>query len=179
MFDPYAKLAEILGQTPATSATIATQAQPVSQLSQVSQPPEPRKPAFRVAAVAGVATPPNPETPPDAADDAFDHFEERAAIREFDGGQTRAEAEAAALAEASWAVGVAPEALRQSWAAHPDAAAYLAMLHRSGPQTCGAAGSILGWGATRAWQAEARLRTAGLVTLGALGKAQPTERNMP
>ena len=60
-----------------------------------------------------------------------------------------------------------------------DAETYLAMLHRSGPQTCGAAGSILGWGATRAWKAEARLRAAGLVRYGDLGKAQPTERNTP
>ena len=57
-----------------------------------------------------------------------------------------------------------------------DAETYLAMLHRSGPQTCGAAGSILGWGATRAWQTEARLRAAGLVRYGEFGKAQPTER---
>ena len=56
-----------------------------------------------------------------------------------------------------------------------DAETYLAMLHRSGPQTCGAAGSILGWGATRAWQTEARLRAAGLVRYGEFGKAQPTE----
>ena len=60
-----------------------------------------------------------------------------------------------------------------------DAETYLAMLHRSGPQTCGAMASILGWGGTRAWQTEARLRAAGLVRYGALGKAQPTERNMP
>ena len=58
-----------------------------------------------------------------------------------------------------------------------DAETYLVMLHRSGPQTYGAMASILGWGGTRAWQTEARLRAAGLVALGALGKAQPTERN--
>jgi len=51
------------------------------------------------------------------------------------------------------------------------------MLHRSGPQTYGEMASILGWGGTRAWQTEARLRAAGLVRYGALGKAQPTERN--
>ena len=58
-----------------------------------------------------------------------------------------------------------------------DAETYLAVLHRSGPQTYGAMASILSWGATRAWQTEARLRAAGLVRYGALGKAQPTERN--
>ena len=43
---------------------------------------------------------------------ALDHFEERAAIREFSGGQDRAEAEAAALVEASEASGIAVERLR-------------------------------------------------------------------
>lgn len=44
-----------------------------------------------------------------------------------------------------------------------DAGAYLDFLRRNGPCTYGAAASALGWGATRAWQAEARLRAAGLV----------------
>jgi len=60
-----------------------------------------------------------------------------------------------------------------------DAETYLAVLLRDGPQTYGAMASILVWGVTRAWQTEARLRAAGLVALGALGKAQPTERNTP
>ncbi|WP_205123441.1 hypothetical protein [Marimonas lutisalis] len=47
---------------------------------------------------------------------ARDHFEERAAIREFDGGQTRTEAERAALSEAAAAVGLAPETLQSLWA---------------------------------------------------------------
>ena len=116
--------------------------------------------------------------PPDAADDALNRYEERAAIREYDGAQARAEAEAATI-ETARAAGMAPDALQALWAAHPDAEAYLAMLHRSGPQTCGAAASILGWGATRAWQTEARLRAAGLVRYGEFGTAQPTERNAP
>ena len=58
-----------------------------------------------------------------------------------------------------------------------DAEAYLAVLLRDGPQTYGAMASILGWGGTRAWQTEARLRAAGLVRYGEFGKAQPTERN--
>lgn len=59
-FDAQAKLAEIVGEPPATSATSATQApaaRPVSQLSQVSQHPDARKPAPAVASVASVATP--------------------------------------------------------------------------------------------------------------------------
>lgn len=48
-------------------------------------------------------------TDPDRLAVALDHFEERAAIRQFDSGQSRAEAEAAALAEAARAWGVDPE----------------------------------------------------------------------
>lgn len=44
----------------------------------------------------------------------------------------------------------------------PDAGAYLDRLRLHGPASYGAMASSLGWGATRAWQAEARLREAGL-----------------
>ena len=56
-FDARAKLAEIAGDTPATSVTTATQPTPVSQMSRVSQAPLAQKPALRVAGGAGVATP--------------------------------------------------------------------------------------------------------------------------
>jgi hypothetical protein len=56
-----------------------------------------------------------------------------------------------------------------------DAGALLDFLRLHGPTTYGAAASSLGWGATRAWQAEARLRAAGLVTMGPLGVAVPVE----
>ena len=45
----------------------------------------------------------------------------------------------------------------------PDAGAYLDRLHLHGPATYGAMASAMGWGATRAWRAEAKLRAAGLV----------------
>ena len=45
----------------------------------------------------------------------------------------------------------------------PDAGAYLDRLRLHGPATYGAMASAMGWGATRAWRAEAKLRTAGLV----------------
>lgn len=45
----------------------------------------------------------------------------------------------------------------------PDAGTYLDRLRLHGPQTYGAMARAMGWGATRAWQAEARLRAAGLV----------------
>ena len=58
----------------------------------------------------------------------------------------------------------------------PDAGAYLDRLRLHGPQTYGAMASTLGWGATRAWRAEAKLRAAGLVRMGELGRAVPTKR---
>lgn len=105
--------------------------------------------------------------------EALDAFEERAAIREFDGGQTRAEAEARALAEVAQAAGIAPGDLRRRWAAHPDARDYLRHLLDHGPATAGAVAVALGWGPRRAWQAEARLRAAGLVRMDNLGRAMP------
>ena len=51
-----------------------------------------------------------------------------------------------------------------------DLKTYADHLQRHGPTTYGAAASALGWGATRAWQAEAKLREVGLesVDLGEL-----------
>jgi hypothetical protein len=52
---------------------------------------------------------------------------------------------------------------------------YLAFLHANGPSTYGAIAAALGWGATRAWQAEARLRAAGMVRFSNNGKTYPAE----
>ena len=52
-----------------------------------------------------------------------------------------------------------------------DAGAYLDRLHLHGPATYGAMASAMGWGATRAWRAEAKLRAAGLVQMDELGRA--------
>ena len=49
----------------------------------------------------------------------------------------------------------------------------LALVNCNGPSTYGAAATTLGWPATRAWQAEARLRAAGLVRHDELGRACP------
>jgi hypothetical protein len=54
-----------------------------------------------------------------------------------------------------------------------DAGAYLDRLRVCGPATSGAMASTLGWGATRAWRAEAKLRALGLVHMGELGRAVP------
>ena len=48
---------------------------------------------------------------------------------------------------------------------------YLAFLRSNGNATYGAAATSLGWGATRAWQAEARLSAAGRVAIDKSGKA--------
>lgn len=56
-----------------------------------------------------------------------------------------------------------------------DARAYLDCLRHRGPLTYGAAAMALGWGVTRAWQAEAKLRAAGLVSMGPLGHATPKD----
>lgn len=42
--------------------------------------------------------------------------------------------------------------------------------------TYGAAASALGWGATRAWQAEAALRAAGRIAFDPQGRAALTAR---
>ena len=57
----------------------------------------------------------------------------------------------------------------------PDAGAYLDRLHLHGPATYGAMAAALGWGATRAWRAEAKLRALGLVQYR-VGKAALTDR---
>lgn len=58
----------------------------------------------------------------------------------------------------------------------PDAGAYLDRLRLHGPATYGTMASAMGWGATRAWQAEATLRAAGLVEYRE-GRAVPVAAN--
>lgn len=52
----------------------------------------------------------------------------------------------------------------------PDARTLLALIRR-GPTTYGAAATALAWGATRAWQAEARLMQAGAIRHDGIGRA--------
>ncbi len=115
----------------------------------------------------------------DASEDALDAYEERVAIRVFDGGQPRAEAEAAALIEAANGAGLDANTLRRVWAEHPDAIAYLSHLSATGPKTCGDAAAALKWNSMRAWQAEARLRAAGLVKLDGEGRASICREEQP
>lgn len=104
--------------------------------------------------------------------DLLDRYEERAAIREHDGGQPRVEAEADALVEAAKGAGLTANMLRKLWAEHPDAKAFLAYLAATGPTACSDVAHALQWDRRRAWQAEARLRASGLVTLDYEGLAE-------
>jgi hypothetical protein len=79
--------------------------------------------------------------------------------------------------------GVAAPPLRMqkyvpSVAPENDADALTAALRLHGPMTQGAAALALGWGATRAWQAEARLRAAGAVRMDAWGRAVVEDANI-
>jgi hypothetical protein len=53
-----------------------------------------------------------------------------------------------------------------------DPETYLAFLRSNGPTTYGVAAIALGWGATRAWQAEAELRSTGRTAINSDGKAE-------
>lgn len=56
-----------------------------------------------------------------------------------------------------------------------DAAAYAGFLRLHGPQTYGAVAASLGWGASRAWRAEAELRARGRLAFGHAGRASLKE----
>ena len=103
-FDPRGALAELRGanRPPATSATIATRRH--------------HRPSC-VAEVAEVAA--RPSSDAETLAEARDACEERAAIREFDGGQTRVEAERAALAETAQAYDLTPDTLTPAWKGPP------------------------------------------------------------
>ncbi len=57
----------------------------------------------------------------------------------------------------------------------PDSGAYLDHLRRHGCSTYGAVAVALGWGATRAWQAEAGLIEVGAARYGQHGRTYPVE----
>jgi hypothetical protein len=61
----------------------------------------------------------------------------------------------------------------QAHALASDPDTYLAALTLHGPMTYGAAAVALGWGATRAWQAEAQLVAEGKTTLSRAGRTAP------
>jgi hypothetical protein len=69
----------------------------------------------------------------------------------------------------------APPARNREIGRAADAERLAEMLATAGPTTYGAAAVALGWGATRAWQAEAHLRAAGKVRFDALGRAALTK----
>ena len=73
-------------------------------------------------------------------------------------------------------LGVKKTADLQAPALPSDPDTYLAALRLHGPMTYGAAAVALGWGATRAWQAEASLVAEGRATLTREGRACPPTR---
>ena len=102
-----------------------------------------------------------------------DAFEERAAIREHDGGETREEAERAAAGEHGFADPA--EFYNTQKGAMADPARLAMTLKEQGPMTQGAAASALGWGATRAWQAEDALWRRRLIAYDRHGRAALSE----
>jgi hypothetical protein len=120
----------------------------------------------------------------DVSGEVLDRYEERAAICEHDAGQSRSDAEAVAEATGGRPkeTGATTEPV---FSARPparkleivccatDPQTLLGYLCREGPQTNGAAATALGWGATRAWRAEAGLKAAGLVRIGEFGQMVP------
>lgn len=68
---------------------------------------------------------------------------------------------------------VTPAAQDRADGLEPETGAYLDRLRIHGPATYGAMATALGWGATRALQAEAKLRALGLVWMGDFGRAHP------
>ncbi|MFO7853723.1 MAG: hypothetical protein R6V44_00565 [Paracoccaceae bacterium] len=113
--------------------------------------------------------------------DRLDAFEKGAAIAEHDNGLAREEAETdtsperGLVLESTAAGRMVAEFSDAEKGIETDADALLAHLRANGSATYGAAARATGMGATRAWRAEARLRAAGLVTLGPLGEAMLTE----
>lgn len=101
-FDVRAKMAEMTLHPAATSATSATnQSQSV----------------LHVAEVASVAGPQSSKLQPPCDVEAIRcELEERAAIREYDGGQSRSEAEAGALADVAEVTEIEPQTLASIWA---------------------------------------------------------------
>lgn len=103
-FDPRAKLAEILA-SPATSAAKTGTFWPWGACDNCETE---RTARVYVAEVANVATPSDPEL-------IRDFLEERAAILEFDGGQSQAKAEAGALNDVTRSAGITADKLSQLW----------------------------------------------------------------
>ncbi|MEO1724771.1 MAG: hypothetical protein AAFR84_20535, partial [Pseudomonadota bacterium] len=147
----------------ATPATSATEPQNCSRYSSCS----------RVAGLE-ISDPGHAGPSGDISAELLDIFEERAAIREFDGGESREQAEAAAAIE----IGMPPRDVPSGDEKPVDESDYealLAALREHGPLTPGAAAQQMEWGATQACQAMATLKKQGRVNVDQLGQAAPVE----
>ncbi len=143
-----------LSLTPATVATVAT--------VERSEPPSGLE---SVANVATVAAPTHeteilpPQTVATVAE-PIGHLEVSSA-------QT--------VATVATVAGGKPKSEMAEFASRPDPDALLSLLCETGPQSYGAAATMLRWTPTRTWQAEARLRAAGRITYDTIGRAIPIE----
>ena len=81
--------------------------------------------------------------------ETFAAWAERAAIREIDGGQSRAAAERAALAEISGRLGACVDVLRLAWLCHSDVLRLRPYCAPSGELTKDATAALAGWGQSR------------------------------
>lgn len=103
-FDVKAERAKLQLNTNANPAKHANQSLPISSFSMFSRAPEADASQSVCATLpAHAGTDP---IEPEKMKGAREYFEERAAIREYDGGQPRSEAEADALIEAARATGL-------------------------------------------------------------------------
>ncbi len=120
-------------------------------------------------------------------EDVHAEFEERAAILECDAGLSREEAERQAAGSALsnafdiskrtaiTAKGDLHRDMKFAPVVQPsDPETYIEALRVHGPMTYGMAMRVLGWGGTRAGQAETALRAAGRITLSNHGRAVRT-----
>lgn len=89
----------------------------------------------------------------------------------FEGAHSQVVFQGAAHPEAKRKSAISEVSRNGTFRAGPDPDALLALLRDRGPLSYGAAASALGWGATRAWQAEAALKAAGRIEHDRIGRA--------
>ncbi len=110
-------------------------------------------------------------------------FDPYAALKQLGGGDMPPPDPAPAVAQVARVARPHPRKIGQSAADETpaprstiaqDTEAYLEALTLHGPMTYGAAAKALGWGATRAWQAEAALVAEGRASMTCEGRAKPS-----
>lgn len=149
-------------QNPLLDSSVSFVSPGIGVRASFSEPP----PASGVGVLSVLSVPVWGENENSSAPDPDDlkaSFAERAAILEYDAGLPRAEAERLA------AIGDDP-------APKPDAEMYADALRICGPCGYGPIAVFLGWGATRAANAEAELRAANRIAYDRTGRGQLIEQ---